>query len=293
MPDLKPFDRFMREMNGVERRFIAPLLRDYRDFRRDMLDFHDRNGLSVSFLRVLSGKLDLMRDGTNRIALETLTDLRKTTRTFVEAQVAQMPNPPAVPDTSAEFRALSTLQRQTWIDTVRARFNATVPQIEINNDPKAIERLFATRLVDDKASVWRLGRNSLMIENVLTLWTAANVILNGVYSAMENAQPELKRQAIAAIDENTTACCLNVHGQIVGMNERFKLSGEPKFASALHSPPFHWHCRTSVALWHPTFEDSGIPTSEMEGAAAAERDARKRTGKREEIHPAHATSRRK
>jgi hypothetical protein len=48
-----------------------------------------------------------------------------------------------------------------------------------------------------------------------------------------------------------------------------------------------------VALWHPTFEDSGIPTSEMEGAAAAERDARKRTGKREEIHPAHATSRRK
>lgn len=100
-----------------------------------------------------------------------------------------------------------------------------------------------------------------------------------------------RRQAIAAIDERTTDCCLRVHGQVVGLDDDFKLTGTPRFADRMRNPPFHWYCRTSVALVRREDAEDDV-TREMREAARAELRAREQTGQRVRIHPAHARSRR-
>lgn len=100
------------------------------------------------------------------------------------------------------------------------------------------------------------------------------------------------RQAVAAIDERTTECCLRVSGQTVGMDEPFHLSGSPRFADRVMAPPFHWYCRTSVALVPVALADDEL-SREMRRAAADEAAARAASGgQRVVIHPASAVSRR-
>ena len=77
------------------------------------------------------------------------------------------------------------------------------------------------------------------------------------------------KQAVAAIDERTTHCCLAVHGQAVPLEADFRLTGEPRYADAMQWSPFHWWCRTSVALL--TADEVGDDvTGWMRGAADAE-----------------------
>jgi len=80
------------------------------------------------------------------------------------------------------------------------------------------------------------------------------------------------KQAVAAIDAKTTETCLNVHGQVQPFDKPFRLVGEPKFASKIDFPPFHWHCRTVFVLYHPDYDD-GL-TAQMRAAARAELAAR-------------------
>jgi len=80
------------------------------------------------------------------------------------------------------------------------------------------------------------------------------------------------KQAIAAIDERTTDCCLRVHGQVVPFDGKFKLTGTPRFADEMEWSPFHWYCRTSVAMYHESFEEG--ETEQMREAARAELEAR-------------------
>ncbi len=75
-------------------------------------------------------------------------------------------------------------------------------------------------------------------------------------SAMGGAQQtDFSKQAIAALDAQTTDCCLRAHGQIVPFDGLFHLTGEPRFADDMDWTPFHWNCRTSVALYKPDYDD--------------------------------------
>jgi hypothetical protein len=99
-------------------------------------------------------------------------------------------------------------------------------------------------------------------------------------------------QAVEAIDERTTDCCLRVHGQTRPLSRPFRLTGTPRYADELEHPPFHWYCRSSEALIHRDQVDDGF-SREMVAAAQAERAAREASGgQRVEIHPADARSRR-
>ena len=100
-----------------------------------------------------------------------------------------------------------------------------------------------------------------------------------------------QRQAVAAIDERTTDCCLRVHGQVVELRERFHTPGTPHFAERQLDPPFHWYCRTTVCLVRREFADDALSV-QMRDAAQSELHARAQTGQRTTIHPAHATSQR-
>ncbi|HSN78205.1 MAG TPA: hypothetical protein VL334_24300 [Anaerolineae bacterium] len=128
-----------------------------------------------------------------------------------------------------------------------------------------------------------------------TLWVGAAALAGwgwavGLYGGRPGPQPWLK-QAVAAIDERTTECCLRVHGQVVPLDGVFHLTGQPRFAEYKEAPPFHWRCRTATALVRPEDAGDGL-TQEMVDAARAELLARAATGVRVEIDPASATSRR-
>ena len=56
------------------------------------------------------------------------------------------------------------------------------------------------------------------------------------------------KQAIPVIDLRTTNCCLEVAGQVVEFDKPFKLTGVPRFADEMEWSPFHWYCRTSIAM---------------------------------------------
>ena len=60
-------------------------------------------------------------------------------------------------------------------------------------------------------------------------------------NARRDGPDALDKQAVAAIDERTTECCLLVHGQIVPLDEDFTLTGRPRFADKLQWTPFHWY----------------------------------------------------
>ena len=99
------------------------------------------------------------------------------------------------------------------------------------------------------------------------------------------------KQAIAAIDERTTECCLEVNGQTQPLDQPFILTGEPRYADEQMEPPFHDYCRTATALVREA-EAEDDSTQQMVEAAQAELAARKETGTPKEIHPASSISRR-
>jgi len=123
-------------------------------------------------------------------------------------------------------------------------------------------------------------------------WVGAVTLASWTWLATRPGQQLFFKQAVAAIDERTTDCCLRVHGQVVTLDGEFHTTGRPRFAEYQQAPPFHWNCRSATALVRP--EDAGDQlTQEMMDAARAELAARAETGRREEIHPADARSRRR
>lgn len=80
------------------------------------------------------------------------------------------------------------------------------------------------------------------------------------------------KQPIPNIDSRTTETCLRVAGQKQLFDDKFKLTGEPRFADEMDWSPFHWYCRTSVVLYLPDYDD-GL-TARLTGRAKAERERR-------------------
>lgn len=88
----------------------------------------------------------------------------------------------------------------------------------------------------------------------------------------ENKLP-FQKQPIAAIDNRTTKCCLQVHGQIQPLDKPFILTGTPRFADEMDWTPFHWYCRTSIALYLPEWDDGLTEIMRNEAAKEIERRA--------------------
>ena len=80
------------------------------------------------------------------------------------------------------------------------------------------------------------------------------------------------KQVMAAIDDRTTECCLTACGQAVKVNAKFHLTAEPRFADEMDWVPFHWYCRSSVALYLPQYDD-GL-TEQLRERVAEERAKR-------------------
>ena len=106
-----------------------------------------------------------------------------------------------------------------------------------------------------------------------------------LWSQAHQREAAFQKQAIAALDARTTDCCLRVHGQIVGLNAKFHLTGTPRFADNLDWTPFHWKCRTSVVLYLEQF-DAGLTDRMRKGARYVL--SQRQLGKTPDQHPADA-----
>jgi hypothetical protein len=136
-------------------------------------------------------------------------------------------------------------QAQVIADQVAAQASAALGLAVIEREP---ELIYGT---DERAGVVRpapvvssfdLGMASLM-------GAAFSLAIQSV------AGNDFQKQAIAALDSRTTDCCLRVHGQVQPLDGLFHLTGDPRFADDMDWSPFHWNCRTSIALYKPEFDD--------------------------------------
>lgn len=180
-----------------------------------------------------------------------------------------------------------------WVNQLSARFLGELARMRAMGEDRQVmmERLLAVDLVGGRVSVTRAAGNSLALEADLDMWTLAMGLAQDAFGrAGRRSRIVFKKQAIAAIDDRTTDCCLRVHGQVQPLNSPFVLTGKPRFASRMQGPPFHWYCRTATTLYTDEMERVGTPTQAMVEAARAELMARLTTGKRVRIWPSHATS---
>jgi len=79
-----------------------------------------------------------------------------------------------------------------------------------------------------------------------------------------------QRQAVPAIDNRTTPCCLDVarRGEVVAMDKPFYTPEPPAYNRRQMWAPFHNWCRTSIVLYLPQYDD-GI-TAALQASATAE-----------------------
>jgi hypothetical protein len=119
-----------------------------------------------------------------------------------------------------------------------------------------------------------------------TYWIAALVWdAFSWWSSTHSNGEGFSKQSIAALDGRTTDCCIRVHGQIKPLNGKFHLTGTPRFADDLEWAPFHWNCRTSIALYSSQFDD-GLTDRMRAGANWLQ--AERLAGRNPDQHPADA-----
>jgi len=138
-----------------------------------------------------------------------------------------------------------------------------------------VKRLMAATPTGEGPAVWRNGEVSAELAARRLVITAENGSKQAAIGELNKRGAKLQKQAIAAVGKNTTDCCLRVHGQIQPVDRPFELTGTPRFADKMMTPAFHWNCRTSIAMYHPAFEDA-MPTSKLR------EDARKELKQRQE-----------
>lgn len=121
------------------------------------------------------------------------------------------------------------------------------------------------------ASVWRRGEVSAELATRRLVITAENASKQAAIAELAQEVPAVKKQVIAVVGQNTTDCCLRAHGQIQPVDRPFVLTGTPRFADQMMHCPFHWNCRSSIAMHHPVFEQQGgLTTASMRAAADAQ-----------------------
>lgn len=304
MPDLRPAQRYTKDLLAVERAFFRDAGRVLEDGRRALLDTLITLGFdNYGLIPEVERRVNELGFEIARVGREYSPRLVDVTVRFGERQLGAVRRFESVPELRAlrndmaERRALADVEAgvPAWSLATRAGLSVEINRLRQAGETVEIasERLLSPGLVDGRASAWRRGLNNFDLTAQLALWGASLAIL-GIWweRGQEQTGFAWKEQAIAAIDERTTDCCLRVHGQIKPLDGQFKLAGTPRFADQMSAPPFHWLCRTAKALYLEAMEQVGVTTRTMRDAARAELEARVETGRRQVIHPAHATSRR-
>lgn len=291
-------ERYTRRMARIERSAQRANAKDWVSARKELQDVYLRYGLASPFLPSgMARVIQATANGIQDAMTVTLLDAQFATSDFLAAQIGDDLAKEILATTQEEQAKLAqSIDVDSWALATEAAYRADIERLRQSgeDDSVAAAQLFAVGIegAGGRASTYRRSSNNLDLWGAMALWAFVGGLSAAWYAeASKRSTVTYQKQAIAAIDERTTDCCLRVHGQIQDLDKPFVLTGTPRFSDKKQNPPFHWNCRTATALYRPEMEQVGLTTTQMRRAASAEMTARK-DGSRVEIHPAHATSRR-
>lgn len=313
MPDVVNAVKFQKKILGIEAAYLQRIQTYRKEARRVLLDIVTRDGVSRPAVNQMVNTLtDLSRNISGAAGI-TAKDIRYTVQNYTRKNI-ELANRAGLAksvdmspvlnrgaNAAADGEQSYMTNQSAWLASIETSIQTQAAKLRMSQAApnEIVDRLLSEKMADGRASVWASSGNLAKTEEVSNVWNYA-VGLLGAYLAIFNdvQEPETTdkivymKQAIATIDERTTDCCLQAHGQIQPIDEPFQLNGTPRYADEVQDPPFHWYCRTSEALYHEAFEEFGIPTETMRSAAREELDARGEDDNRAPIYPSHATSRR-
>ncbi len=308
MPDVANALKFQKKLTAIETAYLKQIDQYRRETRRVLLEIVDREGVTRPAVNQMINAVTDMGRSISGVAAIASKDARNTVANYTRKQlqvakrVGLTDNIDLAPVLSRGSQAAQDGEQSymtntsAWLSQLETSLQTQAAKLRISNaaPDEIVNRLLSEPLADGRASVWRASGNAAQSEETLNLWNYGVGLLGVYIAAVNDSQPDVQyqKQVVATIDERTTDCCLEAHGQIQPIDEPFQLTGEPRFADEVQDPPFHYFCRSSEVLYHEEFEKVGITTAEMEDAAQAELTARKETGTRVPIYPSHATARR-
>lgn len=170
-----------------------------------------------------------------------------------------------VPVAMADWRGLTTsmssnLQRELQVGLIQGESFPALSRRLLGESP-------------GENAVFPRARTSADLATRRLVIQAENTAKQTAIAEVAQSIPDIGKQAIAAVGVNTTDCCLRAHGQTKPVDQPFELVGEPRFADFLMTSPFHWNCRTGIAMHHPFFEEA-MPTDKLK--ADAQRELKRR-----------------
>lgn len=308
MPDVANALLFQRKMTAVETSYLREIERYRREARRAMLEILDRDGVSRAGTMAMRREVDALKGNVTALGRVVSRDIRNVVQNYTRKQVqlAARAGLTTLNDIGGlvakgasdalDGEQAFMVSTPAWLDRLDTSIATTTAQLRISqasaDDIRA--RLISETAAAGRQSAWAASGTAAALEETRDVWTYGSALLGAYLFYLNDGEPNVtfEKQAIATIDERTTDCCLRVHGQVQPIDEPFKLDGTPRYADEIQDPPFHWYCRSSETLYHPDFEQVGIPTETMKTQAQKELDARARTGARATIYPSHATSQR-
>lgn len=171
-----------------------------------------------------------------------------------------------VPVAMSDWRGLTTsmassLQRELQVGLIQGESFPALSRRLLGESP-------------GEGAVFPRARTSADLATRRLVIQAENTAKQTAIAEVAGSIPDIGKQAIAAVGVNTTDCCLRVHGQVKPVDQPFELVGEPRFADQLMTSPFHWNCRTAIAMHHPFFEEA-MPTDKLKADAEKELQRRK------------------
>lgn len=306
MPDVRPTLGYVRKMRAQEVKYLADINAARRDFRRATLDILMRYGVKIAIFQDIQREIYALEQRVTTSSRENAALLDELIIWYANQQLGILRKAgetglPTVQQVNLgtysvrqEIYQGTIMGTPAWIGDMARSLETNITRLAVTGDDiqSAVNRLLSVSIQDGRASIYRLSGAAAATETQTVTWTAAAGATVAIYKHIGSiAQKEYFHQAIAAIDQNTTDCCLQVHGQIQPLDKPFILYGTPRFADKLDSPPFHWNCRTATSLYTQRMESIGISTDEMKAAAAAEQQARKEKSTAK-TWPIYSTSRR-
>ncbi len=202
-------------------------------------------------------------------AAEVMAGLRRTVRSesltlFGDAEAAGQEEAAR----QLRFYGIESNPNPTFSTLALASADALTARIDAQS--AAIQALLLTGATADQIT-GDGERQGVLRASDVAIWAAqmAASLLWGAFESWavtHSAGFTWKKQAVAALDNRTTDCCLRVHGQIQPFSRPFILTGTPRYADRMDWPGFHPWCRTAGVLYLDEY-DSGL-TERMTGAAA-------------------------
>jgi len=306
MPNINPTLGYVRKMRAQEVKYLAEINAARIDFRRAALDILMRYGIKISVFQDIQREIYALEQRVTASGRENAALLDELVIWYANQQLGSLRKAgetglPTVQQANLGTYALrqevyrgTIIGTPAWIGDMARSLETNITRLAVTGSDiqPAVNRLLSVSIQDGRASVYRLSGAAAATETQTVAWMAAAGAMFAFYKHVSGiTQREYSHQAIAAIDQNTTDCCLQVHGQIQPLNKPFILHGTPRFADKLDSSPFHWNCRTAISLYTQRMEDIGITTAEMKAAADAEQQARKEKSTAK-TWPIYSTSRR-